>query len=346
VVIRSIALTNFRNFESRELVFCNRNIFFEGPNGSGKSNLLESIGFASLLRSFRGAPPREMIRIGAREFQIRMALQGRIAPEILEISENVSGNRKLAINGSPVRRSSDFIREFHTVVFAPEDREIVSGPSGNRRRFFDILISEIEPEYLLRLSRYIRALLQRNRALKFAPHTAGAFEDELAENAPFIAAKRRFYAQKIAEKVALLLGDRGGFEVIYRTDAGEDFRMHKALIRAKKESELRRQCTACGVQLDDFEFIFNGKLLRTYGSTGQVRLIALLLKLAQFQVVQSNSDAPLAVLADDVTGELDENNLSLFLDTIAEAGQSFFTFAEPPRFSLPDSATIPVGNNG
>ncbi|MBR7121292.1 MAG: DNA replication and repair protein RecF [Lentisphaeria bacterium] len=343
MVIRSISLTNFRNFESRELVFCNRNIFFEGPNGSGKSNLLESIGFASLLRSFRGAPPREMIRIGAREFQLKSVLDGRIAPETLEISETVSGRRKLFINGQPVRRSSDFIREFHTVVFAPEDREIASGPSGCRRKFFDILISGIEPEYLIRLSRYIRALLQRNRALKFAPHTAGAFEDELAENAPFIAGRRRFYAGIIAEKVNTLLKERGSFEVIYRSDAGEDFQSHKALIHSKKESELRRQCTACGVQLDEFEFIFNGRLLRTYGSTGQIRLISLLLKLAQFQVVQSRSDAPLAVLADDVTGELDELNLSLFLNTIAGAQQAFFTFADPPRFSLPDSVTIPIG---
>ncbi len=325
------------------MVFCNRNIFFEGPNGSGKSNLLESISFASLLRSFRGAPPKEMIRIGAREFQIEAVLESRIAPEVLEISESISGKRKLAINGTPVHRSSDFIREFHTVVFSPEDRDIVAGPSGSRRRFFDILISEIEPEYLLRLSRYIRALLQRNRALKFAPQSAGAFEEELAEQAPFIAQRRRFYAQVIAQRVTQLLGNRGSFEVIYRSDAGETPAAHKALLQSKKESELRRQCTQCGIQLDEFDLIFNGKILRTYGSTGQIRLISLLLKLAQFQVVKSNSAAPVAVLADDVTGELDENNLSLFLNTISEARQAFFTFAEPPRFSLPDSVTIPVG---
>jgi len=344
VVIQSIELTNFRNFESRKLVFCNRNIFFTGPNGSGKSNLLESIGFTSLLRSFRGAPAREMIRLGAREFRLETVLEGRIAPRKLRISESVCGRRELAINGEAVRKSSDFIREFHTVVFAPEDREITAGSSGFRRRFFDILISELDPEYLLRLSRYFRALSQRNRALKTAPRTAGAFEEELAEQAPFIAAKRRYYAGIISGKVAGLLGGRGAFEINYRTDSADTAMEHLKLFQSRRQSELRRQCTMCGVQLDEFDFIFNGKLLRTFGSTGQIRLISLLLKLAQYQVVSSNSSAPVAVLADDVTGELDDDNLNLFLQTISTADQSFFTFAETPRFTLPDSGMIPVAS--
>ena len=345
MVIQSIELTNFRNFESRELVFHTRNVIFQGPNGSGKSNLLESIGFVSLLRSFRGAPVREMIRIGARELTVRAVLQGKIRPRKILVSETVSGKRKLFINDEPVRKSSDFIREFHTVVFAPEDRDITAGPSGCRRRFFDILICETEPEYLLRLSRYHRALNQRNRALKFAPATAAAFEEELAEQAPFIAMKRRLYSEKIQNEVQQLLNGRGEFKIVYRTDTPADSSAHRALLAAKRENELRRQCTLCGPQLDEFEFIFNGKTLRTYGSTGQLRLISLLLKLAEFQTVRSNSPAPVAVLADDVTGELDDVNLNLFLQTVSGADQCFFTFAETPRFSLPDCQTIILNNS-
>ncbi|MBO7327868.1 MAG: DNA replication/repair protein RecF [Lentisphaeria bacterium] len=344
MVIRSLELTNFRNFELRKLVFHTRNVIFLGENGSGKSNLLESIGFSSLLRSFRGAAPREMIRIGAREFSICTELQGKYAPERLLISETYSGKRKLFINNEAIRRSSDFIREFHCVIFAPEDREITAGTSGCRRRFFDILISETEPEYLLRLSRYHRALNQRNRALKIAPETASAFENELADQAPFIAARRRFYSCEIEKKVQTLLGDRGTFKIIYRTDTPETPESHRELLAAKRESELRRQCTLCGPQLDEFDMIFNGKLLRTYGSTGQLRLISLLLKLAEFQVVRKNTSAPVVVLADDVTGELDECNLQLFLQNVSDADQCFFTFAELPRFKLDDSQIINIGS--
>lgn len=325
------------------MVFHTRNVIFQGANGSGKSNLLESIGFASLLRSFRGSPPREMIRIGAREFVISVQLAGKKRSGTLLITESLSGKRRLFINNEPVRRSSDFIREFHTVVFAPEDREITAGTSGCRRRFFDILISETEPEYLLRLSRYHRALNQRNRALKFAPATAGAFEEELAEQAPFIAERRKFYSQIIGETVQELLGGRGSFRIVYRSDTPGDPAGYRALLASRRESELRRQCTLCGPQLDEFELIFNDKVLRTYGSTGQLRLISLLMKLAEFQVVRKNSPAPLAVLADDVTGELDDRNLELFLQTVSQADQTFFTFAETPRFTLDDCTVIRMG---
>ena len=342
MVIQSLELINFRNFQLRKLIFSSRNVFFTGINGSGKSNLLESIAFAGLLRSFRGAAPREMIRIGEREFQLKAVLCGRAGDETLLISEDISGRRRLFINGEAVRKSSDFIREFHSVVFAPEDREIASGTSGCRRRFFDILISEVDQEYLLRLSRYHRALSQRNRALKSAPHTASAFEDELAEQAPFIAARRRFFAGEIGKKVNELLAGKGEFRIVYRSDSGANAAEHREIFREKRESEIRRQCTLCGPQLDEFDLFFNDKLLRMYGSTGQIRLIALLLKLAEYQVVRSNSGIPVAVLADDVTGELDEYNLNLFLENISGADQCFFTFAEMPRFSLPESEVIAV----
>lgn len=342
VIVEALELTNFRNFMSRKLVFHNRNIIFTGPNGSGKSNLLESIGFSSLLRSFRGSSSREMIRLGCRSFQIKTRIKTRLGHKDLRITDHLSGKRELFIQEAPVRKSSDFIREFHTVIFAPEDRMIVAGSSGFRRRFFDILISQTEPEYLLRLSRYHRALAQRNRALKTAPRTAAAFEEELAEQAPFIAAARCSYAALVTAECAALLGDRGEFSIMHRTDSGTSAAEHRKLFDLKRESEIRRQCTLSGAQLDEFDMFFNGKLLRTYGSTGQIRLISMMLKLAQFKLISRHSNIPVAVLADDVTGELDENNLQLFLNTIADAGQAFFTFTEPPHFALPDQEFISV----
>ena len=164
--------------------------------------------------------------------------------------------------------------------------------------------------------------------------------------APFIAGTRRRYAEAVAGLCAGLLAGKAEFSIQYRGDSGNDPAEHRKILALKRESELRRQCTMCGPQLDEFEMFFNGKLLRTYGSTGQIRLISLLLKLAQFRLLRTSSAAPVAVLADDVTGELDANNLQLFLDTISGAQQCFFTFAEPPRFILPDSVTLNVAENG
>jgi len=128
------------------LAFSTKNVFFLGPNGSGKSNLLESIAFLSILRSFRQAPPREMIRLGEKMFSIEARIRTAYGRETLKVREHLSGRRELFMGENPVRRSSEFIREFHAVVFSPEDRMIGSGSSGCRRRFFDILISTVEPE--------------------------------------------------------------------------------------------------------------------------------------------------------------------------------------------------------
>ena len=340
MVIEKLELANFRNFVSRELAFSHNKIIFHGPNGAGKTNALESIAFLSLLRSFRNAPPRELIRLGSKSFTLAADIKTAHGRERLTVRENISGQRELFIGRAPVRKSSDFIREFHCVVFSPEDRMITGGSSGCRRKFFDILISTIEPEYLQRLSRYSRALLQRNRALKQKPQLANLFNGELAEHAPLIADRRRFYAAEIASAVNSLLGDRGKIELIYRTDTPETPEDFLKLLSSRQQSELRRACTLTGVQLDEFEIIFNGKPLRNFGSTGQLRLISLLMKLAQFQMFRTGTPAPVAVLADDITGELDERNLELFLETISCADQSFFTFAANIPNALKDSEII------
>ena len=342
MVIERLELADFRNFTFRELAFSHNRTVFTGPNGSGKTNTLESIAFLSLLRSFRNAPARELIRLGAKHFTLKADINVKCGRERLAVREHLSGQRELFIGRAAVRKSSDFIREFHCVVFSPEDRLITGGSSGHRRKFFDILISTVEPEYLYRLSRYSRALIQRNKALKQNPRLADAFDQELAEQAPFIAARRRHYSAELANAVNELLGKKGDFELIYKTDTPDTREEFLTLLHSKKSSELRRCCTLSGVQLDEFELVFNDKTLRNFGSTGQLRLISLLMKLAQFQMFRSGTPAPVVVLADDISGELDAENFNLFLNTISSADQSFFTFAANIPEPLQDSEIIRI----
>ncbi|MPM38353.1 DNA replication and repair protein RecF [bioreactor metagenome] len=346
VLLEQLGLTDFRNCESGEFRFSGEKVVFTGPNGTGKTNLLESICFLSILRSFRSASGRELVRIGCRGFELSARIHSRGYPETLRIVQQAE-RREMFIGGVRIRKSSEFIREFRTVVFVPEDRNIVAGSSSFRRRFFDMLISTLDGAYLTCLVNYNRALAQRNRALK-APvnrDVAAAFEPELSVNAPLIAEKRREYAGLLEVEVNELLKQREGgeFRIQYRFDYPEMAEEYRKLLHRNREKEILRSCTGIGPQLDEFELSLDGRKLRYYGSTGQIRMISLLLKLAEFNLVRRSATEKVAVLVDDVTGELDERNKLRFLETISGADQQFFTFTEFPTLPyFADAEEIPL----
>lgn len=319
---------------------------FTGPNGAGKTNLLESIYFLSILRSFRSASGKELARISSRGFELSARINSRGYPETLKVIQQ--GNRRETwIGPNRIRRSSEFIREFRAVVFVPEDRSIVGGSSSFRRRFFDMLISTLDGGYLTALVNYSRALAQRNRALKPPANRSivAAFEPELAGNAPVISRMRREYVKMVEDELNLQLQQRGGgeFRINYRCDYPENTEEYRIFLEKSREREMIRACTGSGPQLDEFELLLNGKQLRYYGSTGQIRIISLLLKLAEFNLVRRSAKEKVAVLVDDVTGELDEANKVRFFETISGADQQFYTFTEFPSFAhFTDAEEIPV----
>lgn len=355
MLLEQLELADFRNYRSSRFRFAGDRVVFTGPNGIGKTNLLESISFLSILRSFRTVSGREMVRIGSRGFDLRGRIEkeGGLREE-LRVTQSLSGRRETFIGPNRIRRSSEFIREFRTVVFVPEDRNITGGSSSFRRRFFDMLISTLDSGYLTALSNYHRALMQRNHALKSpqcAAAAAAAFEPELAVNAPLIAARRREYAAAVEEEVNRMLAarERAEFRIHFRCDYPESAEEYLALLARNREREMIRSCTGIGPQLDEFEFFLNGKLLRHYGSTGQIRMISLLVKLAEFNLVRRSARERVAVLVDDVTGELDEENRVRFFETIADADQLFFTFTEFPAlefFRDAEEIALPAQSNG
>ena len=335
-MIGYLELKNFRCFrEQKSFQFNSGDIVLTGPNGSGKTSLLESLGYLSILRSFRGARSRELTTLGEHGFELSCRLKNKGGRKsILKVREDLEGHRELLLGGARPQRASDFIREFRCVAFIPEDREIVSGASGNRRRFFDILISSVDGSYFKSLSDYNRALAQRNRALKSSgSDLARHFDGELAERAPEIISARMKYAALIGEKVNELLKSKGSsFEIRYMGGASLDAEQNLHLLKKSFEKDKMRKCTSFGPQLDEFEFRLDGKVMRHIASTGQRGIVALMLKLAEFTTFKQESAMPVAVLADDVLCDLDRNNAELFLDRIKSADQRFFTFAEMPAF--------------
>jgi DNA replication and repair protein RecF len=355
--INTIKLRNFRNYESAEFVFTARKTFLLGANGIGKSNLLEAIDYLSILRSYRGASVADMIckkqsnenshhsfspcgsfaiegwltdRLGVREKlmveEFRSSASGGGSSSS---SSAAAKKRRLIIGSSQCRKSSEFINEFRVIPFAPEDRALASGSSGIRRRSFDMFISVIDREYLKTLMNYQRALSQRNCALKDKNlKIASLFEEELAVLAAELIAKRIEYSAMVEKHMAPLLSSRYSLKIVPRLSLPQSANEIAARYARNRENDLRRGATSGGPQQDDFEFILDGRNLRSCGSTGQHRLVTLMLKTAQFEIIRSASrNLPVVVMVDDVTGELDEFNKELFFTHISSADQIIFAGA-------------------
>ncbi|MDD3153374.1 MAG: DNA replication and repair protein RecF, partial [Victivallaceae bacterium] len=330
-MLRKLTLRNWRNhrdftgeFDADTVVFC-------GPNGAGKTNLLEAIHFLSVLRSFRTPRLEELRGDAGGSFFVGGLLEERNSQTTLSVE--ISGStRKLFINQEAVRRASDFIHEFQTVVFAPEDRAIVTGASGARRRFFDIFCSHASGEYLAALQRYHAANLQRNAVLKrgATPATramARAFSAVLAECAPVIERHRAAAAELLSRETAKIAQEAGlkEFGIEYRYDYPLEPEEFQARLAKEQNRDFQRGFGGTGPHLDEFHFHYADRLLRHYGSTGETRLISLFLKLAELSLSCRREQLPVLALVDDVTGELDAANKERFLAALGIAKMRFFT---------------------
>jgi DNA replication and repair protein RecF len=339
-VLNRLCIKNFRNYSVAEINFEHPKVVFTGRNGQGKTNLLEAIFFLSMLRSFRTSHIRDMKKIGANGFYLGAEIKKRSWTEHLEAEYNSSG-RRLLIDKSPVNKASDFIKQIKAVAFSPEDIDIVTGSSSLRRRFMDMLISVIDPQYLNALHNYSAGLKSRNAALKNFPvdqATVKAFEPIMAQNAVYILQQRKLYSDILSEQIKGLLSgfrpEQRDFIIKYRPDCQRaDMASYMKRCDRERERDMKKGFTGFGPQLDDFDFVLQGKLMRNFASTGQCRLISLCLKMAKVNIIAENNQDDISnvlVLVDDVTGELDAITRELFFKVINQAGQAFFTFTERP----------------
>jgi DNA replication and repair protein RecF len=352
-MIKKIVLRNFRNYSGIELSLESPVNVFTGRNGQGKTNLLEAVYFLSMLRSFRSSRVNDLKKIGSNGFYIASEISERDWSKKLEAEYGIS--RKLKIDGNAVSRASDFIRQIKAIVFSPEDINIVTGNSGLRRRFIDMLISVQIPGYLSALNEYMTALRSRNILLKsgkFDINMLKAYEFILADKGNFIVNYRKKYVRILVDEIKEILKgfySDPDFDIKYRFQSGTD-KSESYLERFDRERDrdIQKRITNSGPQLDEFDIILNSKLLRNFGSTGQCRLISLCLKMAKVNVISKENDSDsnnIVALVDDVTGELDSKVKESFFKVINKAGQIFFTFTEKPVESFfKDAKTYKVEN--
>ena len=308
--LESIEVGNFRNYENAKLEFHPKTNILYGDNAQGKTNILESIYVCATTNSHKGSKDKELIRFGEDEAHIRMFLTKREMTHKIDMHLRKSKGKGIAIDGVPIKRSSELMGLAHVIFFSPEDLKIIKNGPSERRRFVNMELCQLDPLYLYDLAEYNKVLMQRNKLLKqisFSPSlesTLSIWDEKLIE-----------YGEKIILQVAKnLTGEKEIIKTLYEPDVSAG--NFEKVLAESKERDMKFCSTNVGPHRDDLCFM-NGELdLRKFGSQGQQRTCALALKLAEIEIVKKSSqDCPILLL-DDVLSELDRNRQNYLLDSI------------------------------
>lgn len=333
--INSLKLKNFRNIEEIEFnPFEGVNVIY-GENAQGKTNLIEAVWLFTGAKSFRGAKDAELKKFGCENAVIEAVFENEgIEQDAKIIIEN---RRKAFLNGKPLSSAAALAGNFQAIIFSPVDLSLVREGPKERRRFLDIAIGQIYPKYINCLKAYTRAVTQRNLILKEANKTGqinnsilSAFEAEICDNGKKIIEYRLKYIEKITPFLSKiysgLTGKRENLSLKYINSLGDkDF---SAFLVESRKIDMQSGITSAGPHRDDIEFFINNISARNYGSQGQMRSVALCLKLAQAQVIKEiTGEYPIALL-DDVMSELDPKRQEYILNHI-KGWQVLITACEP-----------------
>ena len=324
--IKNIKINKFRNYDKEEVnLEKNINIFY-GENAQGKTNIIESIFLCSMGKSFRAKKDKEMINLESSNALIEIEYQksdrdGKIKIEL--------GNKKIVyINGVKIKKLSELLGHINVVIFTPDDINILKGGPQNRRRFLDIMISQLKPNYMYNLNLYLKTLEQRNNYLRQIreenkkEELLEIWEEKLAEYAINIYNYRKEFIEKIKNKIKIIHGEitdnKEEIEIEYLTECKEKQEFLN-LLKQRRKLDIIKGFTTKGIHRDDFVLYINKNRLDIYGSQGQHRTAILSLKLTELNIVYDEIGEYPILLLDDFMSELDEKRRKNFLEKIKNA---------------------------
>jgi DNA replication and repair protein RecF len=348
---------DFRNLAHVELAPPAQGLVLVGENGQGKTNLLESIYYLQILRSARGARDQDLVRFGTEAFHIGATVETDARHEIGVGFERSTKRKRTRIDGVVPERLSDALGALPSVMFSPNDVELVAGSPNARRRYLDIMLALTARGYLTALQHYRAALARRNAALREAARTSRAsdasvaiWEPPLAEHGALLWAERRAWVgsvEKRFEELCRDIGETGRVRLRYSSSVNASDSLAKSLAGALEERrshDLRRGITHVGPHRDDLIITLAGsdstpRDLRTFGSAGQQRSAAIALRMLEASTFRERTGRAPVFLLDDPFAELDARRASrvLSLLTAERLGQTIL--AVPREIDIPSELT-------
>lgn len=323
--IKKIKIKNFRNYKEQEInLEKNINIFY-GENAQGKTNIIESIFLCSLGKSFRAKKDIEMIKLNEKNAIVEIEYEKSDREGKIKIE--LENKKNIYLNGIKIKKLSELLGNLNIVIFTPDDINILKGGPQNRRRFLDIMISQLRPNYMHILNLYLKTIDQRNKYLKQIKEEnkdeklLEIWDEKLAEYAIKIYGYRKEFIDKIIEKIKIIhnkiTNGKEEIELEYLTECINKEK-YLYLLKERRKLDIIKGFTTKGIHRDDFMIYINKKEINIYGSQGQNRTAMLSLKLAELQVIYDEIGEYPILLLDDFMSELDKNRRKNFLENIKD----------------------------
>lgn len=365
VYIASLHLRNFRNYQRLDLTLPQGLVVFTGGNAQGKSNLLEAVYLLAIGRSTRAGSEGEMVGWRASgvaphaqamatvatcqgSLQLQVDLVGQelgVGDAAGSASPVPSVQKRVRVNGVP-RLVSGLVGQFNAVLFDAADIQVIEGAPSLRRRYLDVLLSQVDPAYLRALQRYQRVLAQRNQLLRLMREGRARgpelefWDGELAQQGAYLVASRleamASLVQLAGPMYARLKGGEEQLQLAYLS-TGPQFQeqeelrqgLMEALVRGRRR-EVALGSTQVGPHRDDVRITVAGRELGVFGSRGERRLAALALRLAEGEFLAQRRGEQPVMLLDDILSELDQVRGMQVMEAVACYQQVLLTTTEAP----------------
>ena len=328
--ISKLCVRDFRNLKEQSIEFCPNLNVLVGKNGMGKTNVLESIYFLSIGRSPRAVKDAECINFDKTQAEIKLDFVRNSVSRNITLTLDKRKNKSLCLDGVQTKKLSDIVGHFGSVYFSPTEMQLVSGSPSLRRLFVDIINCQLSPQYMQELSRYQRAIKQRNNYLKLHKTTSYSVEleswdTEIAKLCATIIKKRQIFVDRlnlVAKRVhKQIAGGKEQINISYHSCLKKEDLTYNQIVgfvldamRQNFDKDKALEYTSFGCHNDDLDIsleYLDGEQtkqtlnLKKNGSQGQQRTAVLALKLSEVELLHDEYGEPPVLLLDDVLGELD-----------------------------------------
>ena len=326
MIIKSLALADFRNYDSLLIDFSKGTNILYGDNAQGKTNILEAIFLSATTKSHKGSKDKDIVNFKKEEAHIRTYLEKEEVEIRVDMHLRKNKTKGIAIDGQKIKKASELLGLLNVVFFSPEDLSIIKNGPSERRRFVDMELCQLDSFYIYNLNHYNKIVNQRNKLLKdmyFNPslkETLNIWDSQLVSFGSKIIERRKLFVEQLNEIIfdihKKLSGNREELIIQYEPDVLiEDY---EKSLSACQERDIKLKQTTVGPHRDDFSFMVGDVDIRRFCSQGQQRTAALSLKLSEIELVKKITKDNPVLLLDDVLSELDSNRQNYLLSTIGD----------------------------